>query len=688
MYNLTRNKEHLYSSMRFQGDGRAVRVPLTFDLREGDGLAVDLGRGLVNNYKLDDSVTPKVLVFDEPLPKGETITIRRLTYIEKVPHIFQWLGNAQGGADFSAVNIDENFEQITRASQDAMDAQVLASLTLEEMAGIRDDAEDASARSKQSAKEAKAAESGATTKAIEAGLSAKEAKSSEDAAAKSKEEVDALYQQTLTASQEVKAAKDVAEASAKGAKSSESAANSSATLAKSSSDAASASANSAEASSKQSKESEQVAAASAAASKQSAYESQQHSNASKSYADGAKSYHGLIQPMWEDVRRLTPEVKQSAAEASSSAHAAANSQNSAAASEEAAKDSEQRASSLAAAASSSAQRAAGSANSAAASASTANTKSSEASRSATDAKGSEDLAKKWAVNPVDLPVQGSEYSAYHWAMKAKDFSGIDLSIYATNSRVDGVSDRVTTAQSKADSAHNIASAAIPNSKKVSTLGTSTDLVATQKLVNDVSIRTTTAQNRADSAYSLANLKQDKLTFAGTGDVVRKSVTDNLQSTKRDKTDCNFDDVAYFASKRSDGTVFLSSNVEGTDFNILHLTSGESALKRGKRDGGVLTNTIPDVSGTFAMQEWVKEMNFGAGQRWYDVTSERTDSIAYKNTTDRTIFIAIHRDRIQIAIDDIIIGGASYFNNCFFPITPGSTYKMMGGDGLKKFMELK
>lgn len=187
MYNLTRNKEHLYSSMRFQGDGRAVRVPLTFDLREGDGLAVDFGRGLVNNYKLDDSVTPKVLVFDEPLPKGATVTIRRLTYIEKVPHIFQWLGNAQGGADFSAVNIDENFEQITRASQDAMDAQVLASQTMEEMAGVRDDALEARDRAvlaetnaKESEVASKASEKEARKHATNAADSADSAKSSEE----------------------------------------------------------------------------------------------------------------------------------------------------------------------------------------------------------------------------------------------------------------------------------------------------------------------------------------------------------------------------------------------------------------------------------------------------------------------------------------------------------------------------
>lgn len=142
--------------MRFEGDGVTTRVPLTFDLRKGDGLAVDFGEGLVTEgYIVDFEVTPTVVIFKEPLPKGKTVTIRRLVYIGKVKHVFQWTGNAQGGADFSALNLDENFEQIVRASQDAMDAQMLATETLEEMAGIKDAAIEAQKDSKQYAEDAK-----------------------------------------------------------------------------------------------------------------------------------------------------------------------------------------------------------------------------------------------------------------------------------------------------------------------------------------------------------------------------------------------------------------------------------------------------------------------------------------------------------------------------------------------------
>lgn len=187
---ITKDSENLYSSMRFVGDGVTKRVPLTFDLREGDGLAVDFGEGLVTSgYLIDYDVTPVVVLFSEPLPKGKTITIRRLTKIDTVKHVFQYTGNAQGGADFSAKNVDENFEQITRASQDAMDSQTLATETLEDMAGIRDEALEAKESAKESADEAKSYEQGAKVaqteankSALQAGASAQSAKDSENLA--------------------------------------------------------------------------------------------------------------------------------------------------------------------------------------------------------------------------------------------------------------------------------------------------------------------------------------------------------------------------------------------------------------------------------------------------------------------------------------------------------------------------
>lgn len=47
-----------------------------------------------------------------------------------------------------------------------------------------------------------------------------------------------------------------------------------------------------------------------------------------------------------------------------------------------------------------------------------------ASTSATNASASESKAQQWAQNPEDVPVEPGEYSAYHWAKKAEDNSGI------------------------------------------------------------------------------------------------------------------------------------------------------------------------------------------------------------------------------------------------------------------------
>lgn len=56
------------------------------------------------------------------------------------------------------------------------------------------------------------------------------------------------------------------------------------------------------------------------------------------------------------------------------------------------------------------------------------------------------------------------------------------------------------------------------------LGGSRVLPASQSLVNSVSTRVNTAQNRADSAYNLANSKQNRLSFIGSGHVMRESAT--------------------------------------------------------------------------------------------------------------------------------------------------------------------
>lgn len=416
MYNLKRNKEHLNSSMRFLGDGVTTRVPLTFDLKEGDGLAIDFGRGLVDAYKLDANVTPKVVIFNDPLPKDTTITIRRLTYIDKPKHIFQYTGNAQGGAEFSAVNIDENFEQITRASQDAMDAQVLSSLNLEEMAGIRDDALDARDR------------------AILAETNAKRSEGN-------------------------------------------------------------------------SKASETIAS--------------QKADAASRDAASAKSSLDTIRPLHADVVRLAPEVSANAASADVSAKAAK-------ASEDNAKVSETTAANMAAAASSSATRSANSANQAGSALANANAAANRASISEGNAKGSEELAKKWATNPVNIPVDNGEYSAYHWAKVAREAVDFDPTLY--RKKDDLVFQGVIQGQaSGTGTGISFINAVGGDMAKI--VPTATGLQFTQHLFNGTK-QTFTFPNTGGEITTATqlNTKQDKLSFTGTGNVVRESVTNTLESS--------------------------------------------------------------------------------------------------------------------------------------------------------------
>lgn len=113
----------------------------------------------------------------------------------------------------------------------------------------------------------------------------------------------------------------------------------------------------------------------------------------------------------------------SATAASGSAAAALASQNAAKTSETNAKTSETNAKQSETAAAGSATAASVSATASANSATASQTSrlASEAARDA--AKTSETLARQYAVNPEDVPVSGSNYSAYHWAKKAEAMAG-------------------------------------------------------------------------------------------------------------------------------------------------------------------------------------------------------------------------------------------------------------------------
>jgi hypothetical protein len=74
-----------------------------------------------------------------------------------------------------------------------------------------------------------------------------------------------------------------------------------------------------------------------------------------------------------------------------------------------------------------------------------------ASISATNASASETKAQQWAENPEDVPVEPGEFSAYHWAKKAEENSGIydPTNVNITGGSIDGTTIGSTTPSSGA-----------------------------------------------------------------------------------------------------------------------------------------------------------------------------------------------------------------------------------------------
>ena len=131
--------------------------------------------------------------------------------------------------------------------------------------------------------------------------------------------------------------------------------------------------------------------------------------------------------MVEDIFDARDQAEQSATGAAASATAAADSATAAASSATTARqkattaaDSADLAAGSATTATQKATAAASSATAAAGSATTASQKAIAAADSTTAAAGSADLSRRWASEDADVPVQSGEYSAKHYAHKAKD----------------------------------------------------------------------------------------------------------------------------------------------------------------------------------------------------------------------------------------------------------------------------
>src|SRR5690625_2368502 len=126
--------DRFYSSQEVVSDGTLTQLMVTVPFPEGtrDDLHV-----FFNGVEDDDRWTwaaPNVntILFNDPVPEGETVLVRRLTQMDEVPHIFGEASGATGNSQFSYETIDQNFDFFKRATQDSMDSFALSGASAEQ----------------------------------------------------------------------------------------------------------------------------------------------------------------------------------------------------------------------------------------------------------------------------------------------------------------------------------------------------------------------------------------------------------------------------------------------------------------------------------------------------------------------------------------------------------------------------
>src|SRR5699024_12482239 len=122
----------LRSTIRLVAEGTVEWLDLTFEVHPEDSLYVYfVGEQVAQGWTLMRESTPQRANFDEPIPDGVDVIIRRASDLSEIPHVFHYTGNIKGGAEFNAKNMDENFSKILRASEDAMDSFELVGVNVE-----------------------------------------------------------------------------------------------------------------------------------------------------------------------------------------------------------------------------------------------------------------------------------------------------------------------------------------------------------------------------------------------------------------------------------------------------------------------------------------------------------------------------------------------------------------------------
>lgn len=119
--------------------GFVNNFPITFAYDNPTQLQVFVGFKRVPSWELKMENGLPSVVLPEDLEIGKSITIRRATPADGVPHTYQYKGNAQGGAEFNAMTIDENFEYMAELVAEVEDYNTIAQDNLNDIEEKFDD---------------------------------------------------------------------------------------------------------------------------------------------------------------------------------------------------------------------------------------------------------------------------------------------------------------------------------------------------------------------------------------------------------------------------------------------------------------------------------------------------------------------------------------------------------------------
>ena len=107
--------------------------PITFEYDFEEYLRAFVGFQQRDDYTILKVDGTDCVRFNKDLVEGVSVTIRHITPSGAVPHVYQYTGNAQGGAEFSAKTMDENFEYMSKIVSEVEDYNTIAQDSLSDM---------------------------------------------------------------------------------------------------------------------------------------------------------------------------------------------------------------------------------------------------------------------------------------------------------------------------------------------------------------------------------------------------------------------------------------------------------------------------------------------------------------------------------------------------------------------------